>query len=295
MDFEIRAVDLRTEAEKKAVRAFLADIFPFQLTDESVRLNTETDSRLGKPLYLGAFVGDELIGFNAYIAHDCHWQGERRLAYQSCWSGVARGHRGKKVFFELQRAAREPLRQRGALGIIGLPNERSGPILTGPLGYEPHGGYLRTSLLMPGWRLPLAKGVEMLSTPADALFPDPHQLLRLKQQQPDRHILSMSDAQGNLIWGKFAKVKKGPIRLRHFLVGGLDLAEPGHLPRLLQDMARKHRIRLMSFVYHHSSTYHHLFKKSRPSDSGYLCWYPLNVRAGEITKFDLLAGLSDVF
>jgi hypothetical protein len=292
MQIDIRPIDIRLPEYQEEVNLLLNHTFGFDLTGGDVWLNTKTDSALGEPLYLAAFEGEKLVGFNAYIAHDCVWKGEKRVFYQSCWSAVSDAHRGKKIFFRLQTEAREPLRALGALGILGLPNELSGPILTGPLAYENHGGYRRKTLLLPSFWPKIKKTIQLSP---QAMVPDNAQLLRLKEQQPSRKILCYEDKSGNCIWGKFAKIKKGGIKLSHFLVGGICMQENADLRALVRGCADKFDINTMSFLYHQSSDFAQLFQKDAPSNSGYLCWYPLNVQREAIQQFNFWVGLSDVF
>lgn len=292
MQADIRPIDITLPELQEQLNLLLNNTFGFELTGDDVWLNTKTDSTLGEPLYLGAFEGEQLVGFNAYIPHDCIWKGEPQVFYQSCWSAVASAHRGKKIFFRLQKEAREPLRSRGALGILGLPNEKSGPILTGPLTYENHGGYRRKTLLLPAFWPKIKKSY---TASKKALTPDNGQLLRLKQQERNKKILCYKDKEGNCIWGKFAKVQKGGIKLSHFLVGGICATENTDLRGLVRGCADKFDVNTMSFLYHQSSDFAQLFQKDAPSNSGYLCWYPLNVRREAIQKFNFWVGLSDVF
>jgi hypothetical protein len=292
MQADIRPIDIRLPAEQEQLNLLLNAIFGFELQGNDVWLNTRTGSTLGEPLYLGAFDGEKLIGFNAYIAHDCVWKGEEHVFYQSCWSAVSPQYRGKRLFYRLQTEARQPLRAQGALGILGLPNEQSGPILTGPLAYENHGGYLRKTLLMPEF----FPGVNRhFKSSSSTLTPDIKQLLSLKQQQHNRKILCYEDKKGNLLWGKFAKVKKGNVKLSHFLVGGVQLTENADFRQVVRASADKFNINLMTFLYHQSADYAQLFGRGKPSDSGYLCWYPLHARREAIRKFNFWVGLSDVF
>ncbi len=292
MQAEILPIDIQHPLLQKQVNQLLNATFGFGLEADDLWLNTQTASSLGESFYLGAFEGEELIAFNAWIAHDCLWKKKPHVFYQSCWSAVSPQHRGKQLFFRLQTAARKPLKAQGALGILGLPNERSGPILTGPLGYENHGGYLRRTLLLPAF---WPRVNRHFSPHSSALTPDVGQLLSLKQQQRDRNILCYKDKKGNQLWGKFARVKKGQIKLSHFLVGGVILGENADFRKLVQGCANKFDINLMTFLYHQSADYAQLFPKAVPSDSGYLCWYPLKAGREEIQKFNFWVGLSDVF
>lgn len=292
MQHPIRSIDIRLPEVQQQLNPLLNETFGFELKEDDVWLNTKTNSLQGEPLYLGAFVGNELIGFNAYMAHDCMWKGEKGVFYQSCWSAVSKAHRGKKIFLRLQKEAREPLKAQGALGILGLPNAKSGPILTGPLAYEKHGGYLRKTLLMPGL---IPRANHGCRCTKDALTPDTQQLLALKQQQRDRKILCYQDKQGNQLWGKFSKVKKMGIPLRHFLVGGVYMGEKTDFRQLIRGCANRFDITTMTFLYHQSSDFVKLFDKAKPSDSGYLCWYPLHAGRESIQKFNFWVGLSDVF
>lgn len=292
MQAQIRPIDIRLPEHLQQLNPLLNTTFGFELKGDDVWLNTQTNSMLGQPLYLGAFKGDELIGFNAYMAHDCTWLGEKHVFYQSCWSTVSKQHRGERLFLRLQKEAREPLKAQGALGILGLPNEKSGPILTGPLAYENHGGYLRKTLFMPGL-LPRVNR-RCLGTQA-ALTANTQQLLSLKQQQRDRKIMCYEDKSGNQLWGKFAKVKKGNVQLSHFLVGGVHLTEKADFRQVVRACANKFDILVMTFLYHQSADYASLFNRGKPSNSGYLCWYPLEAGRERIQTFNFWVGLSDVF
>ena len=293
MNYIIQEVDLTDLRQQKQVNALMNAAFSFGLQGNEVWLSTHSQSGFGKALYLGAFSDGDLVGFNAYIPHDMLLDGDRLVAYQSCWSAVSPNHRKQGLFIRLQEAARAPLKAQGAIAIIGLPNQLSGPILTGPLAYEDKGGFLRTTLLLPS-HFPLKK-TSFTHLPPNSLSPAHDQLLSLKMQQPSKHILSGQDEKGNVIWGKYAQVKKWGVSVRHFLVGGVALPESAGFPALIKTFSRKHRIRLMTFVYHHSSDYKALFRKNMPSDSGYLCWYPLDEEFKGWERFNFGAGLSDVF
>ncbi len=291
--YQVRAIDLTDLHQQKQVNDLLNDTFDLGVKANDIWLNTHTISELGKALYLGAFWDDELVGFNAYIAHDLLQGRKRYLAYQSCWSAVSTAHRKQGLFIQLQEAARTPLKARGAIGIIGLPNDRSGPILTGPLGYENKGEFIRSIFVLPARQTYKKHSFSQLSS--DSLTPDNHHLFSLKMQQPSREILSAKDQHDNIVWGKFTRVKKLGFSFRHFLVGGLEVPNPEHFSSLIAYFSHQHSIQLMTFVYHPSSDYASLFRYNAPSNSGYLCWYPLNERFRDWQKFNFWVGLSDVF
>jgi len=288
---DIRKVDIREIAIQRQVNDLLNASFGFQLQADEVYLNTKTSS-MYEPLYLAAFEGEKVVGFNAYIAHDCEWKGEPHVFYQSCWSAVDRAHRGKRIFFHLQTAAREPLKAIRALGILGLPNERSGPILRGPLAYEFHGGYLRKSFLLPQF---FAQTGTSFSTQPAGLMPSDEPLYELKMRQARHRMIAYEDEEGNRLWGKYSEVRKFGIPIRHFLVGGISMQKGVNFQQFVRKACASLRIRIITFLYHESAAFGQVFTGATPSNSGYLCWYPLCAAAGEITEFNCWVGLSDVF
>src|SRR5690242_15847096 len=101
--------------------------------DRQLRHNT-VEAPKGTVFY-GAFEDDYLIGVNGFTRHEVEISGRSSAVYQSCSTATDPSFHGRGVFSAIIRHAQQALAATGSY-IVGFPNENSGPIFVGPLGFQ---------------------------------------------------------------------------------------------------------------------------------------------------------------
>ncbi len=85
------------------------------------------ESPRGHTIFIGAFDGDRLAGFNGFMPAEYISNGSVYSAAQSCESAVHPDYRGRGIFSKLILKGHEVLRDRGFDLIFGYPNKNSLP------------------------------------------------------------------------------------------------------------------------------------------------------------------------
>lgn len=254
------------------------------------RISATTSSRIDQgSVYFGAIENNELIGFNAFIAHELELQGSPMLAFQSEWSATHIAHRGKRVFQSLIREAHRELALEGAAFVVGWPNHLSEPLLVNKLGYRRESSVKRN---IPGL------GVEhffgSLAAQPTGISQNDAQLIRIKRAIYGEKLLVEGDGE-DLLWGV---LKSRPTRLGampYFKVGGMHWSKPGGA----KDLARRMRKRLPRVAYWQiiseaRNSMNPAIGNFVPAPIAPLVWFALD---GESSKgpFDFFAGIRGFF
>ena len=300
IDYTIEEVDLRSDTMIEQFPNVTEESIGRPETAERAYLNTYIESRGFRSLYLAALKDGELLGFNAFIAHQLLWKGEFIPAYQSCWTFTSPRQRGKRVFTNIIEEAKRILRDRGAAIIFGGANINSHPIFTQKLGFSDRGGFLRCNV--PAYRAiarrSLSRNPDAFSTELnDGLSQNNAELLLLKRRQvPVKDYVDLADPTTNSAWGKIRVVRRYGMKLRYLYIGGLNVSNPSHLGDLVETAIDRFRVHVIQFVFHHTAAYRLLFRNSKDSPTvSPLITYGLNVDEREIESFGFFTGLYDVF
>src|SRR5262245_60328242 len=128
MGYEIREIDIRNTDDQEEIVRLVDESYNRKINETDVLLNTFLERSGPKSIYLGAFSGEQLVGFNAFLAHRLIFKGRWVDAYQSCWTCTSPAFRGQRIFFNIMEKAKELLKHRNAAFLFGFPNENSYPI-----------------------------------------------------------------------------------------------------------------------------------------------------------------------
>jgi hypothetical protein len=296
MDYDIKEVDLFDPVAETKVTNLLRVTFNSDIHSQRVRLNTWTKSTVSPSLYLGAFIGEELIGFNGFISHDLIWNGDIVNCHQSCWTATNPNHRGKRIFNNLIEEAKAILKERGSAFILGFPNADSGAIFTSELGFT--SSPMSKALIPSNWLLPTRNlrhwsDIETLVV-ENSYSQNEHQLIVLKKQESGGEILVVEDYH-NLIWGRMRKRKAGPLTLSYFDCGGMIINNPHFFGQLVAKLVGVYKPTYIQFVMHHTNQYAALFKQVRPAmHTEPLVLFDLKRQTAD-ARFNLFAGAKDIF
>lgn len=216
----------------------------------------------GASLYMAAKIGDEIIGFNAFIAHSLWLNGEKITAYQSCWTATSAVHRGKGIFQNLISAGRDAATAARGAFIFGFPNTNSHPLFVGKLGFREVGS-LR-------WRMPLIPVLRRqwlacasAADRTDAVLQDEEELIALKRIAHGDALLDLREG-ASRIWGVQRTSSRGGLKL--FEIGGLALQQDRDFAPLLRRLYRPLRGSVaMQFVGVEGGGYDGLFRQFSPA------------------------------
>lgn len=239
--------------------------------------------------YFAAIEDDELIGFNAFIAHHLGHADRPVLAFQSCWTATSPHHRGKKVFQNIILGAHEELRKEGASLIIGWPNPISEPLFVHKLGYRRETSVKRN---LPGPLAPYFFGQAPLRP--SGIRQNDRELIALKRRRHGERLLVEED-EGGLIWGVLRERDTRFGKIKMFDVGGLDFNQAGAGKRLASRLRR--RMPLVAFwqiVSERRNSLNSAVGGFVDSTTNPFIWFPLDERA-EAFSFDFFAGIRDVY
>jgi len=296
MGYDIHPLDIFDSQTREDTSKFLSLVFEQDFSGDELRLKTYTQSTAFPTLYMGAYYGDELVGFNCFISHDLIYNGEIVNCYQTCLSSVHPNHRGT-VFISLMEEAKKILRQRGAGFIFGWPSRTSHLVYTRGLKFRDD--WLGFKFNIPAStavsRTFFAKWSTEDELPVNDVFlQNDFQLLKLKQQKYGEAIKVIYDE--NLIWGKVRTRKVGLFNLKYFSVGGMIVSNPYLLPSIFAKLIREYSITWVQVILHHSHTTAHLFK----NPTLFRCFEPLivfdlNGKTSERTRFNFMDGIKDVY
>jgi predicted N-acetyltransferase YhbS len=297
MEYEIRELNIHDDAVNIKITELQNVAFGHTITQNKLRLNTTTNH--GKSLYLGAFLNEELAGFNAFIQHDFLYQNKLVEAYQSGWSATHPNHRGKGIFSQLINAAKKILLERKAGFIFGFPNANSHPIFTKKLGfYELPLKKIQFPVLLPF----LAKNFLFKSLNKNNVFsfancylPLETQLIELKRQEFGDEVKVFS-SYNNSIWGKKRMKKIAGISIPYFSIGGLIINKPHLLPLVFDEMIRKEKVVYIELIGAATNSYLQFFNHVQLApQTEPLIVFDLTEKTSHDTEFTIFTGIKDVF
>jgi predicted N-acetyltransferase YhbS len=295
MDYRVDEVSLDDADLERQVESLIANAFSVPIPSGRVRRNTAARGR-APPLYVAALQDDEIIGFNAFIGHRLSIDGDEVLAYQSCWTATSAAHRGKRIFQNLILAAHEILNSRGVGFVFGFPNSESHPIFVKKLGYR--------QLPSVKWQMPnlaFATKFFLTSRHADlqrlqrgAVLQDDRALIRLKRNEMTADLRQF-ECEGSLCWGVRRQRQVAGMTISYLDVGGIELADASHLPRILDGLLREVQgAAYAQVVSIEGATYNELLRKVRPSQSNVLIIRDLSLDTARL-RFNLFGGVRDVY
>lgn len=233
--YRIERLGLESEWSDQIARV-VGDAFDLRGTSHDVirHIAITTNSHLGRSsIFFGAIENHELIGFNAFIAHEIEIQGAPLFAYQSEWSATKPEHRGRRVFQNIQREAHQELARQGASMVIGWPNKLSEPLLVDKLRYRRESSVKRN---IPGlWP---EKFFRRRAANPVGISQNDAQLIKIKRAiYGDRIFIEGQGA--DLLWGvlKFRATNFGSFP--YFKVGGIRWSQPGGARELAERMRKR--------------------------------------------------------
>lgn len=289
--YSIQRVDLESawqeQIGKLVAEAFGSSQSPQECL-EAIRLTTETDGA-AKSAYFAAIEGENVIGFNAFIAHELVFHDEPLLAFQSCWTATSSAHRGKRVFQNIILRAHDALAEEGASFMIGWPNLNSEPLFVHKLKYHREGSVKRN---IPG---PLAEwfiGEAAMST--RGISQNDEQLIALKvRKYGDKLFIVREDC--GVLWGVLTLKATKFGRLPYFSLGGVHWDRPCTARSLVRAMRKKlPPVAYWQIVSEARNSLNPALGKFFPSSTNPLIWYPLKSSAPN-APFDFFAGMRDVY
>ena len=289
MSVLIREITLDQPEMAKAVIALATTAFGPSIRLESLRALIEMPEAGKPPLCLGAFHDDELTGFLGCTPHRFIYHGAQVLLYQPAWAVTSAAWRGKGIFTSLIQHAKEILKKDGAGGMFASPNPKSGPVFTGPLGFNKLGA-LRIGMVLATWGIrknghPMPKS-DSLSAQDEDLFA--WQGRRLGTN----NIKLVKDNDGNQLWARKRSLRKLGITIPYWLVGGVSTYDPAILKGLLKQL-KGPALRL--FFYTDQSASASLFRFSRLSKGNYLVWKSYGNGLPDAPSFNCMMGVFDHF
>ena len=294
--YEIRPIDPHDDKLMDAVARLQMEVFPISVTKDSLRNNTL--SRNGTTLYLGAFDGNELAAFNAFIGYSMHYNEQTIIAHQSCWTATAMSHRGKGLFQLLINSAKDFLKQQGSGFIFGFPNVNSYPIFTQKLGFREmplRRAFIPTAAFS---RLLINRSVIMF--PKNKLFdfrncylPYDAELIELKKNQSGD--IKVFGADNNIVWGKILVKQVKGIAINYFSVGGITVNKPNLLREVFYEIIKRAKANYIEIVGMENNTAMNFFRyKYAASKTEPLIIFDLNHDTSS-SNFNFYIGIKDVY
>lgn len=287
MSFEYALVDLEENTMAKAVVALTTTAFGLSTGISEMKRLIEMPESGVLPLSLGAFRDDVLVGFLACTPHRFMYKQEPVLVYQPSWAVTDPAWRGKGVFRNLITEAGKILREQGAAGMFASPNPKSGPVFTGPLGFQ-HMGPLEVGTVVGSKGLKLGIQIDHVQ---GALNPIDEDLLAWqKRRLGDEAVRVIEDEKGNRIWARQKYVKKLGIAVPYWLIGGVIADSANTLATLLKQLDGP---QLRLFFLTPNSSIKNWFHHRRQSNSNYLVWKAYGDTLPENLTFDCMMGVFD--
>ena len=301
MDYVIREVSILDSHAWHGVSRVLNDAFGQSTLSDTVLVdivhrNTTTNS-LNPSLYLAAMIGDEVIGFNAFISHELIRNGKKLSCYQVCWTATSSQHRGMKVFQNQLLAAHQILRNRGAAFVFAFPNKESLPLFTKKIGYHEIPSLKWQMLNLPGlrrlWYEP--NPISIVRLKEDAIQQNDQQLIELKRQELGDRLVVV-DFEGSVGWGvRRVGFRKG-FSVPYLDIGGIDLASSEHLPIVMDHLReRAGFVAYCQIVTTGGNSFNQLLRRVEPSNSEPLIAYNLEGDTTDGVRFNFFTGVRDVF
>jgi hypothetical protein len=292
MDYIIKEVSLDDTSILNQVNNLIYDVFGIQHKEQNLILNTTTLSQY-KSLYLAAFIEDEIIGFNAFIAHSLLYNNETIYAYQSCWTATSEKHRGKKIFQNLIEEAKIILKKRNAAFLFGFPNSSSYPIFIKKLKFREIKS-LKLNLLKVGvLDYFYDKNNELDPNTNGVIYQIDEELINLKVNQYGGKIIKESNDDG-LVWGYIEEKKIKMLKINTFSIGGVSVKAYRNIFNLLEIIKTKYNVRVFNIVVPENNTIVKNIRGFSSANTNNLIVFDLNIET-ENCCFNFLSGIKDVF
>ncbi len=298
MDTNYKIIELNIEDDQIAAKVcrLIEHAFGFEKEMEASKLynNTSTESKANS-LYLGAVLNDEIIGFNAFIGHTLHLNGEEIYGFQSCWTASSKLHRGKGIFSNLINKAKEILASRQASFIFGFPNSLSQPIFVKKLDFKEFPSIKLQIPKVPGLQPSYFKSnLDSKPNSNDLIFQDNTELIKLKQQEYGKDIVVVKHEE-NLIWGKILTKHKFGLSMSFFSVGGIEVVDPSSINQLIQSVFQQTKSKYIEIVCTDNQWVQHLSNKFKTASTNDLILFNLDSKTEHISEFLFFSGIKDVF
>lgn len=300
MDYIIREITLddpviRSGVDRVVGEAFGSEIAPASSSDH---VHKVTHTKGSYPsLHLAAMLGDELIGYNAFISHDLIYQGQLINCYQSCFTATSREHRGKKIFQNLIRSAHDILGARGAAFVFGFPNENSYPLFTKKLNYRELPAMKVTTFNIPLYRDTIFRTTHLTLSALDqhAVRQNDRQLIELKLLKYGAKLLTV-EFEGSTAWALRRSTTRHGINVPYLDLGGVDLKSAEHLVPLVRQLREQADwTAYIQVVTTAGNTYNELFQKVKKAETNCLIVYDLHMNTTEGVAFNFFNGVRDVY
>ena len=296
MDYPIKTIDIASSALLPKVNSLLRETFGSDIDEGRLLLTTRTNSG-SESLYLAAFDGDEVVGFNAFISHDLQLNGSEINCYQCCWIATKKEYRGRDVFWNLVETAKRLLAERGAAFIFCFPNSNSRPIFIGRLGFREV-----PSLKWQVPNIPIVRDLYVRSPRTDmaklskmSIMQNGRQLIDLKRKQYKDELL-ICERDKSFIWGVERKKRKYGINVKYFEIGGMFFDQVDDAHHLFRDLCRKvGKVQYFQLTTSEGSSYNTFLHNLKPAQTNDLIIYDLNLNTSDGIRFNFFGGVKDVF
>jgi GNAT superfamily N-acetyltransferase len=293
--FAIRPIDFTDDKVMRRIGEIHELAFPNVLDLRHQLRHNTVDAPKGTVFY-GAFDDDYLIGVNGFTRHEIEISGCPSTVYQSCSTATDPAFRGRGVFSAIIRHAQQVLAATGSY-IVGFPNENSGPIFVGPLGFQkvplvklivPSAfmGALCSRVAWEGDRRNAGNDETIRFNQAD--------IFAWKKSRSGSPVVMRSIA-GVTVWGREQRNTKFGLPITMFLVGGISV---GGLATATPGAPHPGRSRTPVFYSLVASSDSALVQTARRwsicRDAGIFIYYVLQPSKGR-PSFEVCAGLADFY
>ncbi|MBG8555501.1 hypothetical protein [Hymenobacter guriensis] len=276
MDYEVKLIDIDQPGMDAAITNLVnlsfREVNPKTHRDFSwhtIKSGTyHNNSVVGSPssFYVGAFSGNELIGFTAFKSHDFIRNGEVVNCFHNCIAVTSEQHKGKRIFPNILSFGKSILLKENVGFLYGIPNHNSRPVIE-KIGYKYHGPFLKVNVFnLPGlFESAFSKwGEKDYLYNENIYFQNDFQLIDVKTNEYGKALVVFEDL-GNIIWGKIEnKIVKG-ITVRYLSVGGMIVNKPHFFKDSCKKLFKKHNIQFIQFIFHSTSMFKTLFKNPKPA------------------------------
>lgn len=286
LNFEEQVIALQT----KAYNRFFAN--------GSIISNTDNLQWSGqKTLHLGAFVGNQIVGYNSSTPHNFKFGDSQITGYQSGWAVIDPNFRKRGIFFNLINTAKEILKEQAGAFIFGFPNSNSEPIFTKKLGFSAQNlnridlpaSNILLSILLKDLKVNYEKTIALIEE-------EQFQFKRSDRVKTGTPIIC-EGTKGGILWGKSLQKKKFGLDLKLFSVGGFNTNSTEDMKLLLRNIKSTDRPNFYQMVLHPKDpqlSYFTFFNK-KPYPEPFILY---DLKGSGITASDPFSfgtGLKDVF
>jgi hypothetical protein len=296
MEFKVRELQ-RNEKSMRGVVEICSQSFGGMADNQLKRLRTNWFDSSPESVFFGAFIGEKLVAVNGFIAHVMLVNGQRGIAYQSCWSATLQEFRGNGLFSKIIEYAKFTFRGSAAF-IFGFPNKVSGPIFVGKLGFREI-PIVRAVFMTRG---PVALLQSQISSSVCFRLLADANLVKFDQWQNSdwkrfEHGADLVEVEHNTnyLWGTVAVRSVAGVKVRVLIAGGCEINKPLLFGELLRAAAKSANI---SFIRIATTRGGVLSGAARFVLSGDrtepFIYYPIDIDADGLC-FDAFTGLKDVF